>query len=163
MVPGATEGAGNLYEGIDIPRCNWADRHGGATVVLVMSREPIVSIVDDDESIRQALQGLLRSTGRGVEAFASAEDFLHAGRLPAVACLILDLQMPGMGGLELQRTLAAGGHRIPTIVLTAHGDHEVRRLALAAGAVAFLGKPFDPDTLLSVVDAALGTGQPPRP
>jgi len=128
-----------------------------------MNREPIVSVVDDDESVRQALQGLLRSTGRRVETFASAEDFLDSGRAASVACLILDLRMPGMGGLELQRTLAAGGHRIPTIVLTAHADDGARVRALASGAVAFLGKPFDPDVLLSAVDAALGRALPPRP
>jgi FixJ family two-component response regulator len=117
---------------------------------------PVVSIVDDDEAVRQALEGLLRSVGVQVAAFASAEEFLGSGQLQSTGCLILDLWMPGMGGLELQQRLAGYGQQIPIIILTAHGDDEARTRALSAGAVAFLGKPFDVDALLSAVETALG-------
>lgn len=120
-----------------------------------MSERALVSIVDDDEFVRQALEGLLRSAGLQVGTFASAEDFLASRQLRTTGCVILDLQMPGMGGLELQQRLAGDGQRIPIVILTAHGDHEARARALGAGAAAFLPKPFDAETLLSTVEAAL--------
>jgi len=120
-----------------------------------MGQDHLVAVVDDDESVRQALEGLFRSVGLQVAAFASAEDFLRSHHLRITGCLILDLRMPGMGGLELQQRLAGEGHRIPIIILTAHGDEEARPRALGAGAVAFLRKPFDAEALLSAVGAAL--------
>jgi FixJ family two-component response regulator len=117
---------------------------------------PVVSIVDDDESIRQALDGLLRSTGLQAAAFGSVEEFLRSGQLATTGCLILDLRMPGIDGLELQEWLVAEGRRLPIIVLTAHGDDRARSRALAAGALTFLSKPFDTDVLLGAVNAALG-------
>ncbi|HXJ77796.1 MAG TPA: response regulator [Candidatus Methylomirabilis sp.] len=120
-----------------------------------MSREPLISIVDDDESVRDAVQTLLESTGRHTVAFASAEQFLASSVVRATRCLILDLRMPGINGEELQRRLLAAGYRLPTIVLTAHGDDAARARALTAGAVAFLRKPFQPDTLLEAVEASL--------
>lgn len=120
-----------------------------------MSHEPLISIVDDDESIRDAVQMLLESTGRRTVAFASAEQFLASRAVSAAECLILDLRMPGIDGVELQRRMLAAGYHIPTIVLTAHADDVERARALAAGAVAFLPKPFQPDILLEAVEASL--------
>jgi FixJ family two-component response regulator len=121
----------------------------------MMSHEPLISIVDDDESVRDAVQTLLESTGRRAVAFASAEQFLASSAARTAACLILDLRMPGINGAELQRRMLAADYRIPTIVLTAHGDDAARARALAAGAVAFLPKPFQPDMLLKAVEACL--------
>jgi FixJ family two-component response regulator len=121
-----------------------------------VSETPVISIVDDDASIRQALDGLLRSAGLQAAAFGSVEEFLGSGHLATTGCLILDLQMPGIDGLELQEWLLAEGHRIPIIVLTAHDDDGgARDRALAAGALAFLPKPFDADVLLGAVSAAV--------
>jgi FixJ family two-component response regulator len=127
----------------------------GSTVGFVKATVSVVGIVDDDEGIRQALDGLLRSAGFQVMTFASAEAFLSSTHLQLTACLILDLRMPGMDGLKLQRRLATSGHRIPIIVLTAHGDDEARARAMGAGAIAFLTKPFDGDALLVTVTQAL--------
>jgi len=121
----------------------------------MMSREPLIAIVDDDESVRDAVQVLLESTGRRAVAFASAEQFLASGALRGAKCLILDLRMPGINGMELQRRLLAAGYRIPTIILTAHADDAARARALAAGVVAVLPKPFQADILLDAIKAAL--------
>jgi FixJ family two-component response regulator len=117
----------------------------------------VVSIVDDDAAVRQALDTLLRSVGVLAVTFASAEEFLDSDCLATTGCLILDLWMPGMGGLMLQRRLARDGHRIPIIVLTAHGGAEVREQTLGAGAVAFLRKPCDADVLVATVTSILRT------
>jgi len=116
---------------------------------------PLIAIVDDDESVREALQSLLKSMGLRAEGFASAEDFLHSAPLPDTTCLILDVRMPGMGGLELQRQLAVAERRIPIIFITAHGDENARMQALRAGAVDFLAKPFSEEALLAAVHSAL--------
>jgi FixJ family two-component response regulator len=120
-----------------------------------MSEIPLIGVVDDDEAIREALQSLLRSVGFRAEIFASAEDFWHAGQLQATACLIVDVRMPRISGLEFQRQLAAAHCPIPIIFITAHGDEEMRAQALRAGAVAFLDKPFSDEVLLRAVQAAL--------
>jgi FixJ family two-component response regulator len=120
-----------------------------------MSHEPLISIVDDDESVRDAVQTLLESTGRLTVTFPSAEQFLASAALSAAQCLIVDLRMPGIDGVELLRRMLAAGHRIPTIVLTAHADEVERARALDAGAVAFLPKPFRPAVLLEAVEASL--------
>ncbi|HEX7125212.1 MAG TPA: response regulator [Thermodesulfobacteriota bacterium] len=120
-----------------------------------MQRQKVISVVDDDESVRQALEGLLRSAGYRAATFASAEAFRESRYLSTTRCLILDLRMPGMGGFALQERLAGTGHRIPIVILTAHGDDEARRRALGAGAVAFLHKPVDGEALLGAVEAAL--------
>jgi two-component system response regulator FixJ len=117
---------------------------------------PIVSIVDDDESLRRSLRNLLGSVGLRVETFASAEDYLQSHYREQTGCLVLDLRMPGMDGLELLRHLSGLGSRIPAVVLTAHGDDEARRRSLQAGAVAFLTKPFDGNALVDAVRTALG-------
>ena len=116
-----------------------------------------ISVVDDDASVREALKGLLKSAGFHAEAFASAEEFLHSGRLANTACLILDVRMPGMGGLELQRRLVAGNHRVPVIFITAHGDEELRLRALGSGAADYLYKPFSEQTLLDAIARCIGT------
>ena len=115
----------------------------------------LVAIVDDDDSIRSALQGLLKSVGLSSQAFASAEEFLKSGQQHQTACLITDIRMPGISGLELQARLNAEHCRIPTIFVTAHGDAQMRMRALRAGAVEFLAKPFDDEALLETVRAAL--------
>ena len=115
----------------------------------------IIAIVDDDESVRVALKGMLKSVGLPAQAFASAEDFLNSGLLHRTACLIADIRMPGMSGLDLQAKLNAQHCHIPTIFITAHGDAKMRLQALRAGAVEFLSKPFDDDVLLENVRAAL--------
>jgi len=116
---------------------------------------PFIAVVDDDESVREALQSLLNSMGLKAEGFASAEDFLRSAHVPATRCLILDVRMPGMGGLELQRQLAAAECPIPIIFITAHGDENTRVQALRAGAVDFLAKPFSEEALLAAVHSAL--------
>ena len=115
----------------------------------------LVAIVDDDDLMRGALQGMLKSVGLPSQAFASAEEFLTSGQLRQTACLIADIRMPGMSGLELQAKLNAEHCRIPTIFITAHGDTKMRMQALRAGAVEFLAKPFDDEALLGIVRAAL--------
>ena len=103
----------------------------------------IVMIVDDDPSARKAARRLVKSYGFAVETFASAEEYLDSGRLGATACLVLDLQMPGLNGLELQSRLNDWGYRIPTIFITAFSDEGKRSQALEAGALAYLIKPFE--------------------
>ena len=115
----------------------------------------MVAIVDDDDLMRSALQGLLKSVGLPAQAFASAEDFLKSGQQHEVGCLVADIRMPGMSGLELQAKLNADECRIPTIFITAHGDEKMRMQALRAGAVEFMAKPFDDEALLESVRAAL--------
>jgi FixJ family two-component response regulator len=115
----------------------------------------LISIVDDDESIREAIQSLLRSVGFRAKTFATAEQFLQSDQIENTACLILDVRMPGMSGLELQRRLMATQCRIPIVFVTAHGDEEARSRALQEGAVEFLLKPFSEEALLNAIQAAL--------
>ena len=115
----------------------------------------LVAIVDDDDSMRTALQGLLKSAELPAQSFASAEEFLQSGQQHQIACLIADIRMPGMSGLELQAQLNAERCRIPIIFITAHGDEKMRMQALRAGAVEFMAKPFDDGALLESVRAAL--------
>lgn len=115
----------------------------------------LVAIVDDDDSVRCTLQELLRSAGFSSRTFESAEDFLGSDHPQETACLITDIRMPGMSGLELQARLNAEHCRIPTIFITAHGDEEMRLRALRQGAVEFLPKPFDDEVLVESVRAAL--------
>jgi FixJ family two-component response regulator len=115
----------------------------------------IVSIVDDDDLMRAALQGLLKSAGLPTQAYASAEEFLRSGHQYNTACLITDIRMPGVSGLELQAQLNASRCRIPTIFITAHGDAKMRLQAMRAGATDFLAKPFDDEVLLERVRAAM--------
>jgi FixJ family two-component response regulator len=118
-------------------------------------RSKLVAIVDDDESVRNAVQGLMKSAGFPAQAFASAEEFLKSGQQHNAGCLIADIRMPGMSGLELQAWLNAERCRTPIVFITAHGDAKMRMQALRGGAVEFLAKPFDDEALLEIVRAAL--------
>ena len=115
----------------------------------------MVAVVDDDDSFRAALQRLLKVGGFSVQSFASAEDFLKSGQQHETGCLIADIRMPGMSGLDLQAKLTADHCPIPTIFITAHGDEKMRLQAMRGGAVKFLGKPFDGAILLESVRVAL--------
>jgi FixJ family two-component response regulator len=123
--------------------------------MITQGQPKSVAIVDDDESLRGAIQDLLEAIGVSAKAFASAEDFLNSGQQRHTTCLITDIRMPGMSGLELQTKLNADGCRIPTIFITAHGDEKMRLQALRAGAVEFLSKPFNDEALIESVRAAL--------
>jgi FixJ family two-component response regulator len=123
--------------------------------MATQAKEKLVAIVDDDELMRGALQGLLKAVGLRSRAFASAEEFLKSGLQHQTACLIADIRMPGMSGLELQAKLNTEHCRIPTIFITAHGDAKMRMQALRGGAAEFLAKPFDDEVLLENVRAAL--------
>ena len=122
-----------------------------------MSNLSLISVVDDDASVRESLRCLIRSVGFAVEAFASAEEFLKSDHLHNTRCLILDVRMPGMNGLELQRRLAAGHRKIPVIFITAHGIGAARSQALKDGAVDYLFKPFCEEALFHAINAALNS------
>jgi FixJ family two-component response regulator len=115
----------------------------------------LIAIVDDDDALRTSLDNLLRSVGFRAHGFASAEAFLRSDHARETACLILDIRMPGMNGLELQRQMIAADWQIPIIFITSHVDDEARARALDAGAVAFLYKPCREDDLLQAIDVAL--------
>jgi FixJ family two-component response regulator len=121
-------------------------------------RPKMVAVVEDDESYRAALQRLLKSAGLSVLAFASAEDFLNSGQQRETGCLIADIRMPGMSGLDLQARLNTEQCPIPTIFITAHGEEKMRLQAMRGGAVKFLAKPFDGAILLEAVRVALDSG-----
>jgi len=120
-----------------------------------MSRVPLISIVDDDDSLRNSLDNLIRSFGFRAQGFSSAEAFLSSNQARGTACLILDVRMPGMNGLDLQRQMGVANWRIPIIFITSHADDDARAQALEAGAVDFLYKPFREEDLLNAIDAAL--------
>jgi FixJ family two-component response regulator len=117
--------------------------------------DAIVFVVDDDPAIRDALQDLIGSVGVRVQTFGSAKEFLESQRPDAPACLVLDIQLPGLSGLDLQRELAQAGVQLPIIFLTGHGDIPMSVQAMKAGAVEFLTKPFHPQALLAAVRQAL--------
>jgi FixJ family two-component response regulator len=116
---------------------------------------PVISIVDDDESVRETTRGLVRSLGYVAATFESAEDFLGSGRVHDTACLISDVQMPGMSGIELQSRLIAEGNRLPVIFITAFPEARARTQALLAGALGFLSKPFNEQKLIDCLELAL--------
>ena len=116
---------------------------------------PLISIVDDDDSLRNSLDNLIRSVGFRAQGFPSAEAFLSSNQVHDTACLILDVRLPGMNGLELQRRIVEANWRIPVIFITSHADGDARARALEAGAVAYLYKPFREEELLNAIDAAL--------
>ena len=121
----------------------------------------VVCIVDDDASLRRSLRNLMMSVGLRVETFHSAEAFLESVHRDSVGCVVLDVRMEGMSGVDLLRHLGATGARIPAIMLTAHGDDETRRRSLEAGAVAFLEKPVRSAALLDAVRTALASPRSP--
>jgi FixJ family two-component response regulator len=114
-----------------------------------------IFVIDDDESVCRALRDLLESAGFRVETFRSAQDFLDSGRSESHNVLILDVRMPELSGIELQKQLAASGSKLPVIFITAHEDTLAEKTALEAGAVAFLQKPFDDQLLFDAIDIAL--------
>jgi FixJ family two-component response regulator len=124
-----------------------------------LSKVPMISIVDDDRSLREATKGLVRSFGYGADAFASAEEFLQSDRVNDSSCLILDVNMPGLSGIELQSQLIARGNRMPIIFITAVPEETTRAKAIEAGAIGFLSKPFREEWLINHLDAALNRGR----
>jgi len=117
-------------------------------------KKPVVFVVDDDESVCKSLERLMKSVGLDVRTFTSAESFLSQGHLNAPGCLVLDVRMPGIGGLELQEKLTRSGSQIPIIFISAHKDDREREKGLRSGAVAFLQKPFEDQTLIDAVYSA---------
>src|SRR5882762_6008706 len=117
--------------------------------------KPIVFVVDDDRSIRESLQNLIQSMGLRVQAFASAREFLTSQRADVPSCLVLDVELPGLSGLDLQQELAKADVQIPIIFITGHGDIPMTVRALKAGAIEFLTKPFRDEDLLNAVDQAI--------
>jgi FixJ family two-component response regulator len=122
-----------------------------------LSKVPVIAVVDDDESFRHATMSFIRSLGYAVVQFASAEAFLKSDRLHETDCLISDVQMPGMSGIELQGKLIAQGYHLPIIFMTALPEIKARAQALAAGAIGFLAKPFNDEMLVTCLSMALGT------
>ena len=120
-----------------------------------MLKDVLISIVDDDMAVREAIRTLVRSFGFNAVAFGSAELFLQSEVVPDTTCLITDLQMPGLSGLELQEELRSRGYRTPIIVITAYPDEKHRTRALNAGAVGFLTKPFSDEALIGCLTAAI--------
>jgi len=123
--------------------------------MAIESQQRVVAVIDDDESYRDAIQRLLKSAGLPVRSFSSAEAFLKSGQQYETGCLIADIRMPGMSGLELQTKLNSDRCPIPTIFITAHGDEKIRMQAMRGGAVKFLTKPFESEALLESVRTAL--------
>jgi FixJ family two-component response regulator len=126
----------------------------------VRKPNPLISVVDDDESMREAVRGLMKSLGYAAEAFASAEEFLSSHQVPSTSCLIADVQMPGMTGLELHRHLVATGKTIPTILITAFPDDSMRERALEDGVVGYLSKPFNENDLLACIHSSFPSEAP---
>jgi len=120
-----------------------------------MTGVPLISIVDDDDSLRNSLDNLIRSVGFRAQGFPSAEAFLSSDQVRDTACLILDVRLPGMNGLELQRQIVAANWGIPIIFITSHADGDAHARALEAGALDYLYKPFREEQLLKAIDAAL--------
>jgi FixJ family two-component response regulator len=116
----------------------------------------VISIVDDDEEVREATKGLVRSLGYTAATFGSAEEFLNSERRYDTSCIIADVQMPGLSGVEMQRRLIAEGHPLPMIFVTAFPEDQVRASAMEAGAVGFLSKPCNEEHLIGCLDSALG-------
>jgi FixJ family two-component response regulator len=125
-----------------------------------MPPSPLISIVDDDDFLRDSLNNLLRSVGMRAHGFSSAEEFLNSNEVHDTKCLVLDVRMPGMSGLDLQRQLTAAHSQIPIVFITSHADDNARARALAAGAVAFLYKPCRKEALLEAIHSALNRKAP---
>ncbi len=118
-------------------------------------KTPMIAIVDDDEAVRNATKTLIRSLGYRTATFSSAEEFLNSKGLHETSCLISDVQMPGLNGIELQDRLTAGGYRIPIIFMTAFPDDRIRDRAMRSGAVSFMSKPYTEANLIVCLDRAL--------
>ena len=120
-----------------------------------MQSVPVISIVDDDPSVREAIKSLVRSLGYHAATFCSGEDFLQSGQIKVTACLITDVQMPGLSGVELQDRIIADGYRVPVIFVTAFRDERTRLRMFQAGAIGCLNKPFCEDHLIEQLNVAL--------
>lgn len=120
-----------------------------------LQQVPVISIVDDDESIREATKSLVRSLGYDAATYCSAEEFLSSGKITGTTCLITDIHMPGLSGVELQDRLIADGHSLPVIFVTAFPDARLRVKVLKAGAIGYLNKPFSEDRLIEYLNTAL--------
>jgi FixJ family two-component response regulator len=118
---------------------------------------PVISIVDDDEDVRESTKSFVRSLGYRAVTFGSAEEFLESAHLTATACLITDVQMPGLSGVELQDRLIADGYRVPVIFVTGFPDDRLQRHVLKSGAIGYLCKPFSEDRMIACIDAALAS------
>jgi len=127
--------------------------------IQVPNTGPLIAIVDDDESVRNAIKGLMRSMGFAAEVFSSANEFLHSGDMGRAACLVADVNMPNMSGIDLHQSLLLQGHAIPTILITAYPSDNDRARALQAGVLCYLAKPFDEHDLLSCISDALHGGK----
>jgi FixJ family two-component response regulator len=146
-----------LMQGFSAARIS---RRSGSTIEDQQLRTgPTISIVDDDESMRCAVKSLVTSLGFAACTFASAEEFLQSPRLDDTACLITDLQMPGLSGIELQKSLLAQDRHIPIIFMTAFPEERIRTRAMEAGALGFLSKPFESQTLITLIDKAIETSR----
>jgi FixJ family two-component response regulator len=148
-----------MYEGVTTP--TWLHKESS----IWMRSAALISIVDDDESTRESTKGFVRSLGYQAETFASAEEFIQSDHAGSTSCLISDVQMPGLSGIDLHGWLIAQGIQVPTIFITAFPEEGTRDRALAAGAVGYLGKPFTDESLVRCLDAALRRADemPPRP
>ena len=122
-----------------------------------MATHPLITVVDDDESVRESLPDLLKEFGFEAQTFSSAEEFLGSGTLAAASCVITDVRMPGMDGIELQRRIRLERPTLPVILLSAHHNADIRQQAIDEGAAAFLYKPFDATDLLKIVQSAVNT------
>lgn len=127
-----------------------------------MPKKLVVSVVDDDDSVREGTTDLLNAVGFMAEAFPHAEDFLKSSRVHSTSCLIADVQMPGMTGIELHQQLVQSGKLIPTILITAYPDDRDRARALQAGVIGYLTKPYDEDALLACIRSAVERRKPKR-
>jgi FixJ family two-component response regulator len=146
-----------LMQGFSAARIS---RRSGSTIEDQQLRTgPTISIVDDDESMRCAVKSLVTSLGFAACTFASAEEFLQSPRLDDTASLITDLQMPGLSGIELQKSLLAQDRHIPIIFMTAFPEERMRTRAMEAGALGFLSKPFESQTLITLIDKAIETSR----
>ncbi len=123
---------------------------------MILAVVPLIAVTDDDEAVRIALSSLMRSLGYSVRTYASGEEFLESEDKTATCCLITDVQMPGMSGIDLQAALKDEGHAFPIIFMTAFSSPHLERKAKEAGAYAFLSKPFQANTLIQKIEAALG-------
>ena len=131
------------------------DRRPAGNQSVKLQQVPVISIVDDDESVREATRSLVRSLGYEAVTFGSAEEFLESTQATDTACLITDVQMPGLSGVELQDRLIADGRCMPVIFVTAFPDERLQGHVLRSGAIGYLPKPFNEDLLIACIDAAL--------
>ena len=132
--------------------------NGAAVGTLELAKPHVISIIDDDPSVREATQSLVRSLGYSAQVFSSAEEYLQSNRIKSSSCLITDLHMPGMSGADLQDRLIADGYSIPIIFVTAYFEERVRARVMDAGAFGFLRKPFSDESLIECLDKALDAG-----